>query len=147
MPFLREKFSNHLLCIFRNLTWLECQYILEPETIFLAIVSTAISIILSKKNYKHVWNSFLRKWTCEWRRPPRIRMDFRIHSRELFLDWGCRSIRRLVHSVFSRWRSTRSGDEHEDGFRGSQFWEESLKINNNFEKNRIIERTVRITKH
>lgn len=56
-------------------------------------------IILSKKNYKYVWNSFLKKWTCEWRRPPRIRMDFRIHSRKLFLDWGCRSIRRLVHSV------------------------------------------------
>lgn len=66
IPFLREKFGNHLLCTFRNNSaWLKCQYVLRRY------------FQLNGNQHHLIWNSFLGKQRIyEWRDSIRFILSF-----------------------------------------------------------------------
>lgn len=90
--FLNEKFGWSLVFIylktFRH-DWRVNGMVWDLRRNFSTMpVSTVISIILFKKNCKHLWNNFLRKQqTYGWNNL----------ILWIFLDWGCCSIRKLVN--------------------------------------------------
>lgn len=92
--FLNEKFGWSLVFIylktFRH-DWRVNGMVWDLRRNFSTMpVSTVISIILFKKNCKHLWNNFLRKQqTYGWNNL----------ILWIFLDWGCCSIRKLVNIV------------------------------------------------